>query len=83
MTAQVDILAEDIQKEQRECLNERSTLTRVSKRVNDLQNLWKRFLIRIQNRERAISSLHQFLNEAMKVFRDMNFQIILFLLSFS
>ena len=43
------------------------TLNRVTKRVNDLERVWKRFLLRVENRENVLSSLHQFLSEAMNV----------------
>ena len=43
------------------------TLNRVTKRVNDLERVWKRFLLRVENREKVLSSLYQFLSEAMNV----------------
>ena len=42
-------------------------VARVSKRFHDLEKFWKRFLLRMQNREKALKSLYNFLSEATNV----------------
>ncbi|XP_019859647.1 PREDICTED: triple functional domain protein-like [Amphimedon queenslandica] len=42
-------------------------LSRVQKRSTDVDNIWKRFLIRVDNRERVLTSLDQFMNKVINL----------------
>ena len=62
----MDELQKNIKKELSDGHNQ-DVIIKTSKRINDLDRIWKRFLVRVQNREKVLTSLHQFLLESVKV----------------
>lgn len=67
MTKQVD----DLEKSATEITNQQPSSTdeiaKTNKRVKDLNRVWRKFLIRVQNREVVLSSLQQFLHGSVTV----------------